>query len=140
MNKKNKIFSYIRLVIYAAAIIAVVLLLNGILITNCYWHDKYNVLCPTCGMTRATIKIFKLNIKDAVRYHVIYTCVLFPIIAILVFNDVYTMICRLVKKNDKLSIVEKICGLNGYKNKKYIVSIFIVFAIFVTYGIVRNFI
>ena len=140
MNKKIKVFSYIRLAIYTAAIIAAVMLIQGKITTHCYWNDHFHILCPTCGITRATINILMLNFSEAIRYHAVYTCMLFPLTIILVINDMYTIFKRGITKNQKLSIIEKICGINESKNKGYIIAIFILLIVFITYGILRNFI
>lgn len=140
MNKKIEIFSYIRLAIYTAAIIAAVMLIKGKITTSCYWNNRYGILCPTCGMTRATINILKFNFKEAIRYHAVYTCVIFPLAFIWVVNDIYVIIRRWLQMNEKLSIIEKICGINKSKNRKYIAIILLLAIVFVTYGILRNFI
>lgn len=140
MNKKIKIFSYIRLVIYTAAIIAAVMLINGKITTSCYWNDKYGILCPTCGMTRATINIFKFNFSEALKYHAVYTGIIFPIAFILVVNDIYMIFKRCLTKKMELSIIEKICGINNGKNGKYIAVILLIVIVFVMYGIIRNYI
>ena len=140
MNKKIKIFSYIRLAIYTAAIIAAVMLINGKITTSCYWNEHFHILCPTCGMTRATINIFKFNFSEAIKYHVVYTCIIFPLVIILMLNDIFVIFKRAITKSDKLSIIEKICGINKSKNGRYIVAIFVLLIVFITYGILRNFI
>lgn len=140
MNKKIKIFSYIRLVIYTAAIIAAVMLVNGKLTTRCYWNDNFHILCPTCGMTRATINIFKFNFSEALKYHAIYTGIIFPLASILIVNDIYMIFKRCITKRIELSIIEKICGINNSKNGKYIAVILLIVIVFVMYGIIRNYI
>ncbi len=139
MNKKIKLFSYIRLAIYTAAIVAAVMLINGKITTSCYWNEKFGILCPTCGMTRATINILRFNLREAINYHVVYTCIIFPLLCILAINDIYIVIKRSIKKNFEISVIEKICGINNSKNGRYIVIIFMLVIVFVTYGIIRNF-
>lgn len=140
MNKKIKIFSYIRLAIYTAAIIAAVMLINGKITTSCYWNDNFHILCPTCGMTRATINILSFNFSEAIKYHAVYTCILFPLTFILVIDDIFIFFKRTITKKSELSIIEKICGINGSKNARYIFLIFVLLIVFVGYGILRNFI
>ena len=140
MNKKTKIFSYIRLAIYTAAIFAAVMLINGKITTSCYWNDKYGILCPTCGMTRATINILRLNFREALKYHAVYTGIIFPIAFILVVNDIHMIFKRCLTKKMELSIIEKICGINNSKNGKYIAVILLIVIVFVMYGIIRNYI
>ncbi len=140
MNKKIKVFSYIRLAIYTAAIIAAVMLIKGKITTHCYWNDTFHILCPTCGITRATINILRFNFVEAIRYHAVYTCILFPLTLVLVVNDIFIIFKRAVTKNQKLSIIEKICGINNSKNRGYIIAIFVLLIVFLAYGILRNFI
>ena len=139
MNKKIRTFSYIRLAIYTAAIIAAVMLINGKITTSCYWNNNFHILCPTCGITRATINILRFNFSAAIRYHAVYTCILFPLTFILVINDIFILFKRTITKKQKLSIIEKICGINGSKNRKYIILIFVLLLVFITYGILINF-
>ncbi len=139
MNKKIRTFSYIRLAIYTAAIFAAVMLINGKITTSCYWNNNFHILCPTCGITRATINILRFNFSEAIRYHAVYTCILCPLTFILAINDIFILFKRTITKKQKLSIIEKICGINGSKNRKYIILIFVLLLVFITYGILRNF-
>ena len=79
------------------------------------------------------IKILSLSIL------VVMTTVLFAS-ASEVVNDIFIIFKRAITKNQKLSIIEKICGINNSKNRGYIIAIFILLIVFITYGILRNFI
>ncbi|MBQ3407685.1 MAG: DUF2752 domain-containing protein [Clostridia bacterium] len=109
----NKIkFSQIRLIIYIISIVVIIFLLNGKISTHCYWNEKYGFFCPTCGLTRATINIFRFNFIEAAKYNFFYTCILAPFIIILVINDIYIIAKRAVMKGKELSFIEILLGEN----------------------------
>lgn len=103
-------FEYIRLCLYAIMVILVICVANGSLTTSCYFKENYNILCPACGLTRATISILKLNFKDALKYNAYYTLVLAPFSLIIIFNDIYVIVKRLLTHKKELSIAEIILG------------------------------
>ena len=140
MSNKTKVYSCIRIIVYIIAIALIVFIVNGKITTNCYWNDNYGFKCPTCGMTRATISLFKFNIKEAIGYNLFYTCILFPIAFALIVNDLWIITARFISKKDKLSIIEKMSGINGKGKRIYSVFFIILFIAFITYGILRNFV
>lgn len=140
MKNKIKIYTCIRVIIYIVAIICFLLIAAEKITTHCYWNDNYNFKCPTCGMTRATICLSNFNIREAIKYNWYYVCVLLPIAGILVFNDVYVILKRIITKKNEYSIIEKISGINGKSKKVYSIFFIVIFILFITYGIMRNFI
>lgn len=107
--KKIK-FEYVRITLYILSIIAIIFLVNGAINTSCHWYEKYGFLCPTCGLTRATKYIFMLDFKSALRYNFFYSCILFPFVTILVFNDIYVLIRRYFFHKKELSFIEILLG------------------------------
>ena len=61
LEKKIDLFALIRAIIYVISIILVVLVQIGIIKTSCFWYDNYGILCPSCGLTRATKSIIQLT-------------------------------------------------------------------------------
>lgn len=51
------------------ALMVMVLLLLVRRETPCIFRQYTGVLCPTCGMSRAWLAVFRLEIGDAFRYH-----------------------------------------------------------------------
>lgn len=107
--KKSK-FEYVRLFLYTIMVILVVCVASGRLTTTCYFKENFNILCPACGLTRATISILKLNLIDALKYNAYYTLVLAPFSLIIICNDIYVIIKRLVTHKKELSIAEIVLG------------------------------
>jgi len=140
MNKKNDKYSCIRIIVYIVMIIFLILLVNEKIKTSCYWYDNYGFLCPTCGITRATISILHLEIMKAISYNFYYTCILFPLAMFYIFNDIFVVLARLLFKQERLSHIEKITSKNGKNKKAYSIFFIILFILFITYGILRNFI
>lgn len=106
LEKKIDLFALIRAIIYVISIILVVLVQIGIIKTSCFWYDNYGILCPSCGLTRATKSIIQLKFSEAFQYNAVYTCALF----ILLINDFYTLFQRYVLKRHNISYIEIILG------------------------------
>lgn len=114
-DKKDK-FAFVRIIIYIISVILVILVRIGILKTSCYWYDNYGITCPSCGLTRATNNILNLKFKEAFGYNAIYTCSLFPLLIILIINDLYILTKRYILKKADISYIEIILG---YKVDEY---------------------
>ena len=111
MNKKKLKFQDVRLVIYIVSIIIVLFVFIGKISPKCFFYENYGFLCPACGLTRATISILQLKILNAIKYNAFYTLVLMPLLAILLIDDIYTIVKRMISKNEKsFSFVEIILG------------------------------
>lgn len=109
--KKIK-FMYVRLLVYICTIIILFFVYNGKIEAKCYFYQSSGLLCPACGLTRATINIIKLNFTEAIEYNQFFTCVLIPLVFILVVDDIYVILKRLIKKKKSISLVEILTGEN----------------------------
>lgn len=116
--KKIK-FIHFRIAIYFITIILVALLALGNIKTSCYFYDKFGLLCPACGLSRATISIVTFDIKSALMHNTYYACILVPLILILSLNDIYIFIKRYVFKKNAISFVEIILGEKNFEYNKY---------------------
>ena len=95
--KKIRILLYIALEIFLC-IFKFTKLLKG----SCYIYQNLHILCPTCGITRATIAILNFNFKLAIQYNAYFTLVLFPIFFILIVEDIY---CFIRKKRSLVDVI-----------------------------------
>lgn len=107
--KKIK-FEYTRIAIYIISIILAILVVFGKINLLCYWKETYGILCPACGLTRATISILKFDLYNAIEANAFYTIVLVPFVLILVINDLFTIIKRKITKKKDISFVEIMLG------------------------------
>ena len=107
--KKIK-FMHIRLIIYVSTIALLFFVYFGKIKTECYFNKVYGLLCPACGLTRATINIIKLNFGEAIKYNKFFSCVLVPFVFILIVDDIYVILRRLIFKKKSISLVEILTG------------------------------
>ena len=105
-----KKFMLIRMIIYIVSISLVALVVLGKMTTSCYFLDNYGLLCPACGLTRATIAIVSFDIQNAMKYNLFYTVVLMPLLTILILNDIYVFIKRFILGKKDISFIEIIFG------------------------------
>lgn len=105
-----KKFMQIRMIIYILSAILVALVVSGKMTTSCFFLDNYGIICPACGLTRATISIVSLDIKSAMEYNLFYTVVLVPLLFVLIINDVYVFAQRFIMNKKKISFIEIIFG------------------------------
>lgn len=111
VEKMKKIkFEYVRIVIYVISIILTILTIVGKINLLCYWKENYGILCPACGLTRATISIMQFKFQKAFELNAFYTIVLIPFVLILVLNDLYVIIKRHITKKKDISLVEIMLG------------------------------
>lgn len=108
--KKSIKFYHIRIVIYCISILIIALVLAGKISTSCYFYESFHILCPACGLTRATINFFKFNFYNAYNYHGFYTCVILPLALLLVTNDIYVTIRRAIFHKKGISFIDIIFG------------------------------
>lgn len=98
-----KSFKLIRIILYIIlAILLILLKFTNIFMFNCYINDTFHVLCPTCGITRATIAILNFDFLYAISHNAYYTLVLFPIFFILFIDDI---VCLLLNKRSFVDII-----------------------------------
>lgn len=107
--KKIK-FEYIRIIIYIISLILTLLVFLGKINITCYYKEHFEILCPACGLTRATANILQLKFRDAYELNAFYTCVLIPFVSILVINDIYVICKRHITGIKDISLVEIMLG------------------------------
>lgn len=69
----------------------------------------FNFDCYLCGMTRAFISMFHLNIKTAILYNPL-VIILYPMFVFISIQDTITIIKNYIKKENNLSFIEFIFG------------------------------
>lgn len=102
----NRIFICIRLVVYILIIYVTFRLINNNTRILCFWNERYGILCPSCGATRATLSILKGDILKAFNYNLVYTISIFPLACIFIIEDVIMMLLRILKITKKRSLLE----------------------------------
>ena len=110
MNSKNEKFGIVRAIIYIISIVLILLVVIGKIKTSCYFKDNFGIICPSCGLTRATKSIIQLKFSEAFQYNAVYTCAVLPFLIILLINDFYTLFQRYVLKRHNISYIEIILG------------------------------
>lgn len=108
--KKNIKFYYVRIIIYCISILTIALVFVGRISISCYFYDNFHILCPACGLTRATISFCRLNFCGAYNYNGFYTCVILPLVLFLIINDIYVTIKRVFLYKKGISFIDIIFG------------------------------
>lgn len=108
--KKSIKFYQIRMIIYCTSILIIGFVFAGKISAPCYFYNNFHILCPACGLTRATINFFKLNFCSAYMYHGFYTCVILPLALLLIINDIYVTIKRAIFHKSGISFIDIIFG------------------------------
>lgn len=129
MNSR-KVLKYIRIVTYIIiGILFFILKFTNVINWTCYINENFGILCPSCGITRASIAILNFNFPLAVARNAYFTLVLFPIFLILFIDDV---VCMIMKKKSFVEIIlrtiiekEKIVGGYAVIGISYILSIYL---------------
>ena len=103
MDKKN-FFKYTRVVLYVILIVVFILLKYTDIINfgPCYIKENLGLLCPSCGITRATKALLNFEFTSAIEYNSYYTLLLFPTLLILFLDDI---ICIILKKRSLVDII-----------------------------------
>jgi hypothetical protein len=91
---RRKILRFIRIALYILLIFSWIFLsISG---ENnfgaCYINENFGILCPSCGITRATKAVLSLDFSLAIELHAFYVFVLLPIFLCLLVDDVICMI------------------------------------------------
>lgn len=76
--------------------------------SNCIFRSKYNIICPTCGVTRAFSSIMHFNFKQAFMYNSVFTVAMGPIFIFLFIEDLVNIVISFINKRKKYSIMEYI--------------------------------
>ena len=92
--ERRKILKFIRIAVYFLLIVSWIFLsISG---ENnfgaCYINENFGILCPSCGITRATKAVLSLDFSLAIELHAFYVFVLLPIFLCLLVDDVICMI------------------------------------------------
>lgn len=85
----------------------------------CPIKKHFHIECPSCGITRMFISLFKLDFYQAFRYNAL----VFFLLIIIIIYIIYILICKLLKKR-----------YYKIKNKDLI----ILFTLIIIYTIIRN--
>lgn len=116
MNIFKKVkFEDVRLCLYIISIIIITTIYIFNIPTSCYLRDNFGILCPACGLTRATISILNFKFVDAFYYNEYYTIILVPMVIIFFINDIYCIFKRKILKKKTLSLVEIVFGEGKYE-------------------------
>ena len=124
MNKKIKNMLLLELgIVFLVLIIFIMIKLNMIkYIPNCFIHEKFGILCPSCGGTRCVINFLTGNFMQSFLYHPIF---FITIIYLLFINLIY--IINSFRKKEILTFL--------YPKEKFWYVFLIIILI---YTIVRN--
>ena len=108
--RKNilNIFAITRLFFYICFFLIFILVPTTVFIENdVYGFDNNGrVFSPTTGVTRAFSSLMHGRIKDAFYFNPVFTLAIAPICLYIFFQDIYTIIKRLIFKESHYSIIE----------------------------------
>lgn len=99
-----KNLKYIRIAVYISILILLCILkfTDASNFGECYINRNFGILCPSCGITRATKAILDLDFSLAISYNAYYVLVLLPIFSIFFVDDI---ICIFKKKKSLVEII-----------------------------------
>lgn len=72
----------------------------------CAFYNIFNVLCFSCGTTRAFSNIMHLRFSKALAYNPLFTLMICPIFTILFIQDSFVIIKRMLTKKECYSMIE----------------------------------
>ncbi|MFZ2539067.1 MAG: DUF2752 domain-containing protein [Oscillospiraceae bacterium] len=72
----------------------------------CLFNEIFDIVCPSCGASRAFIAIILGEFQSAIGFNPVFTLALYPILFILLLQDIFVAIQRVIKKQDEISIIE----------------------------------
>lgn len=75
-------------------------------VSFCILYNITGAICPGCGSSRALNNILHLNFVRAASYNPVLTFFIFPAFLIILVNDIYVFLYRLIKKQEKYSFIE----------------------------------
>ncbi len=92
---RRNILKYIRIIIYILIIISMLILkYTNLIHWTCSIKESFGISCPMCGVTRALKAILDFNFPLAIEKNAYVTLILFPIFAILLVDDIISMILK----------------------------------------------
>lgn len=102
--KQINVLKFVRIIVYI--ILLGVLIFLGCSDDNnfglCHIKENFGILCPSCGITRATKSILSLDFILAIEYNAYFTLVLLPVFFVLFIDDI---ICMIFKKRSLVDII-----------------------------------
>lgn len=106
--KRLNIFAAVRILLFAALLFIFALIPTEVLkdTSFCIGYILAGRLCPGCGGTRALNCLMHLDFRAAFLYNPIVALFMFPASLILFASDIYAFVYRIVKKKEKLSLLE----------------------------------
>lgn len=110
-NKWFKIIRLFRLIFYIIFFLSFLIIPTSYFINNpsiCIYAEKFHVLCPTCGVTRAFSSIMHFKYIDAFNYNSVFTLAFCPIFMYLFLDDFANIFYCLISKKERFSIMEYI--------------------------------
>ena len=78
----------------------------------CLFQSMFHVTCPGCGATRALFSLLRLDFAGAAAYHGVFAFGLFPILALIVLQDLLLCIHSLATGKEHLSFLRYLSGGN----------------------------
>ena len=76
----------------------------------CFFKENFDIVCPSCGVSNATINILKLNFTEAFKHNFIFTTVIFPLSVFLIIEDIVCLFSRRVVKKKSMSLIQVVVG------------------------------
>lgn len=110
-NKWFRCLRLVRIIFYIIFFLSFIIIPTSYFINNpafCVFKNKYNLLCPTCGVTRAFSSLMHLNFKQAFCFNPVFTLSFGPIFIFLFLEDFFKITFQKFKKDYKYSIIEYI--------------------------------
>lgn len=72
----------------------------------CASYKFLNIICGTCGVTRSFSSLMHGKLPLAFKYNEVFVLAIFPVFTLLFVEDIITTTLRIIKKTNKLSLLE----------------------------------
>lgn len=108
-KKWFKILRIVRVVLYIILFTTFIVIDTSYFIEHksiCPIANKFNLLCPSCGVTRAFSSIMHFKFKNAYLFNPVFTVAVAPICIFLFLDDSIRTIVQLFTKKYQYSILE----------------------------------
>lgn len=109
-NKFFKLFRILRLIFYIVFFLLFLLIPTSYFTKSsiCFYYNKYHIICPTCGVTRAFSFLMHFQYQEAFMYNPVFTTTFGPMCIFLFTEDLINIVINLFKHNKRYSILEYI--------------------------------
>lgn len=99
-----KNLKYIRIIIYIIILVLLCMLklMHASTFGECYINENFGLLCPSCGITRATESLLNFDFLNAISYNSFYTLILLPVFSIFLIDDI---VCMIIKQRSFVDII-----------------------------------